>query len=77
MCKARYNLACLYALQNRTKACKKLMEKMLNNNQLFLSDLLEEEDFKNVRGLPWFLELIDAVTEKNNLERNLTTFDYA
>lgn len=42
-----------------------------------MSDLLDEEDFKNVRSLPWFMDLIENVKENNKLERNLTTFDYA
>ena len=75
--KARYNLACLYSLQNRHKSCKKLLEKLVSNNQLFMSDLLDEEDFKNVRSLPWFMDLMEKVREDNKLERNLTTFDYA
>lgn len=42
-----------------------------------MSDLLDEEDFKNVRSLPLFMDLIENVKENNKLERNLTTFDYA
>ncbi len=50
---------------------------MAKNGQLFLSDLLGEEDFKNVRTLPWFLALIEEAKMQDQLERNIATYDYA
>ena len=46
---ASYNLACLYALQKKPDKCRKVLEQMAAEDKLFLSDLVQEDDFKTVR----------------------------
>jgi len=60
-----YNLACLYALQNKQDACLKSLEAardcgLLPDEQ----NIINDADLKNVKQLPWFSELITSLAEK-------------
>jgi hypothetical protein len=73
---ARYNLACLYAIQKKSEKSKKYLMLMFEHGELYLSDLFDEEDFQNVRSEPWFAELVEMLQSSSNLERDNSTFDY-
>lgn len=56
---ASYNLACFYSLQGKVEECRKQLNIAQENWKLPALGYLENDpDFKNVRKLAWFKELI-------------------
>ncbi len=61
---AAYNLACLFALQNKAEDCLKALEDardygLVPDGQ----DILNDDDLENVKKLPWFADYVDSLKE--------------
>ena len=61
---SHYNLACLNAIFNKKDECRKEIVECID----ILSEqkLREDMDFDNVRGEPWFAEVLQRVGKRNN-----------
>jgi len=60
---ASYNLACMYAIQNKGDACLKA----LNNAREYglvpsEENIINDDDLQNIKNLPWFAEYIKSLT---------------
>jgi hypothetical protein len=57
-----YNLACLYALQNREVECREWLEKSYQHGTLPNREYLEKDtDLDNVREKEWFQKFLDRL----------------
>jgi hypothetical protein len=57
-----YNLACLYALQNREEECRGWLEKSYQHGTLPSREYLEKDtDLDNVREKEWFQKFLDRL----------------
>ncbi len=64
---ASYNLACLYALQNKSEECLKALENARDHGLVpDEQDILDDEDLKNIKQLPWFAEYIKSLTAEQS-----------
>ncbi len=62
-----YNLACLYALQNKQDACLKSLKTAQNYGLLpDEQNIINDDDLKNVKPLPWFAEFIASLEEEED-----------
>ena len=62
---ASYNLACMYALNNKSDACLKALENARDHGLLpDKQDIINDVDLKNVKKLPWFSEFITSLKKK-------------
>ena len=62
---ASYNLACMYALNNKSDACLKALENARDHGLLpDKQDIINDVDLKNVKKLPWFSEFITSLKEE-------------
>jgi len=60
---ASYNLACIYALQNEANACLKALENARDHGLVpDEQDIINDDDLKNVKQMPWFAEYINSLT---------------
>ncbi len=59
---ASYNLACLYAIQNKADSCLEALEKARDCGLIpDKQDILNDADLDNVKKLPWFDEFIASL----------------
>jgi tetratricopeptide (TPR) repeat protein len=62
---ASYNLACIYALQNKGDACLKALENARNHGLVpDEQNIITDDDLKNVNELSWFAEFIESLSEE-------------
>ena len=71
-----YNLACLYALQNKQEACLKSLETARDFGLLpDEKNIINDDDLKNVKQLPWFTEFVASLAEEEEEEEEKTALD--
>ena len=62
-----YNLACYYAIRNQFDLAKQYLllaeQHNLKSDNLYI-DLLQDDDFDNLRNEQWFMDLIERLKEK-------------
>jgi len=62
---ASYNLACIYALQNKGDACLKALENAREHGLIpDEKDIIDDDDLQNVKKLSWFAEYIESLSEE-------------
>ncbi len=62
---ASYNLACLYALHSQSDACLKALENARDHGLIpDEQNIIDDNDLKNVKQLPWFVEFIKSLKEE-------------
>jgi hypothetical protein len=68
---ASYNLACLHALRNESDACLSALENARNYGLVpDEQNIINDEDLKNIKQLPWFTEYIKSLAEVKEEENN-------
>ncbi len=71
---ASYNLACIYALQNKSDDCLKALE---NARDLGLipdeDNIINDVDLKNIKGMPWFTDYMQSF--RADLEEEILDID--
>ena len=69
---ASYNLACLYALRNESDACLKALENARDHGLVpDEQNIIDDDDLKNVKQLPWFAEYIKSLEEAEEVEKEV------
>ena len=67
---ASYNLACLYALQNKADNCLEALEKARDCGLVpDQQDILNDADLDNVKQLSWFDEFIKSLADEEKLAK--------
>lgn len=56
---AKYNLACLYSIQNKKEEAFEILNEILKNNEITKSHILEDEDWKHYLEDEEFLNIIN------------------
>ncbi len=60
---ASYNLACIYALQNNTEACKEALKKASDSGIVPSEEnILNDSDLDNVKNASWFDDFITSLS---------------
>ena len=68
---ASYNLACLHALRNESDACLNALENARNYGLVpDEQNIINDEDLKNIKQLPWFTEYIKSLAEVKEEEED-------
>ena len=68
---ASYNLACMYALHNEGDACLNALENARDHGLVpDEQDIINDDDLKNVKQLPWFSEFIESIAEDGDKKEN-------
>jgi len=66
---ASYNLACLHALDKDGDACLKALEKARDFGLVpDEKEIVDDDDLKNVKDLPWFADFIKSLSEEESLK---------
>lgn len=66
---ASYNLACMYALLNQNDACLKALENAREHGLVpEEQNIINDDDLKNIKQLPWFAEYIKSLTGVEKVE---------
>jgi len=59
---ASYNLACMYALQNKGDACLKALNNAREHGLIPSEEnIINDDDLQNIKKLPWFAEYIESL----------------
>ena len=59
---ASYNLACIYALQNKGGACLQALENAREHGLVpSEQDIRNDDDLQNIKNLPWFAEYLSSL----------------
>jgi hypothetical protein len=67
---ASYNLACLYALHKKNDDCLKALENARDHGLVpDEQDIINDDDLKNVKQLPWFTEYIESLAPEKGMEK--------
>ncbi len=67
---ASYNLACMYALHDKGDDCLKALENARDHGLVpDEQDIINDDDLKNVKQLPWFSEFITSLKEEKEEEK--------
>lgn len=62
---ASYNLACIHALNNEGDACLKALEKARDDGLIpDETEIINDDDLKNVKESPWFAEFMQSLAEE-------------
>ena len=73
---ASYNLACLHALRNESDACLNALENARNYGLVpDEQNIINDEDLKNIKQLPWFTDYIKSLAEVKEEEENNNEMD--
>jgi len=58
---ASYNLACIYALQNKSDACLKALENARDHGLIpDKENIINDVDLQNIKKMPWFSDYIKS-----------------